>query len=707
MGDSDPHMNEPVEPTVEGEPSAAERRVDAPPPTWGTESHDDRMGRLLKKARHLPRAPGVYLMKDHTGVVQYIGKAGSLRSRVSSYFVPSAELGAKKQGLLDVVHDFEIVETESEVEALLAEARLIKDTRPRFNARLTDDKTFPYLAITMRDDFPGVYITRSPSDPEFKGAKVLGPFTSVYALREALQLLQKAFKFRTCHLDIAADDPKNDYFRPCLLHPIGQCTAPCANKISKEAYRADIDRFVRFLGSKRSAMLREMRQEMEQASKSLEFERAAALRDQIQAIEKLDDRAKRSDKWQPETESFYVDPEKGLASLRKTLGLEEPIRVLEAIDIAHLAGGETVGSKVCFVDGRPLKNEYRRYRIRSVDNDDYMAIREVVSRRYREAGAGNELYPDVILIDGGLGQVPRDRGRRAVAGLLRDASQIVAAHRDDGQRPKVARVLGVAILDLTAALEQVIGASAPLGARGEVARLHHDRRSVEDVGRLPQRFVAAEAQGEAVGQRVGEDVAVVATHPGRRGPDGDRVSEEDHAIDVVDVLIVRAEAVAAHREPQAVVVDARVAVDEHALVAGLEWADIVGFAGAALVCCGTARRGHDGGGGRLGDRRRRPPFGAARAGHAAAGARPEPGARARRVRGATALLRAGPRALFGTTREPGQTNEQPNPRSATEPHSREHRKIPSTEQNARAHASGGAAAAGNDESRPTRGGSAP
>lgn len=381
------------------------RTPDAPPPPWGSESRDERLSRLLTKARHLPRRPGVYLMKDHKGRVVYIGKAARLRDRVGSYFVPSADLGPKKQPMLDVVHDFEIVECEGEWEALLAEARLIKDTRPRFNARLTDDKTFPYLVVTMRDDFPGVYLTRQPAAPEFKGAKVFGPFTSVHSLREAIQLLQRIFKYRTCHLEIEAGDPNLRFFRPCLLHPIGQCTAPCAAKIGKDEYRADIDRFIRFLESKRSVMLREMRAEMQAASEAQQFEKAAALRDQIRAIEKLDDRGKRADQWQPETESLYLDPKKGLKSLQRTLGLEEPIRCLEAIDIAHLHGGETVGSKVCFVDGRPLKNQYRRYKVRTVDNDDYMAIREVVSRRYRDAGAGNELYPDVILIDGGLGQL--------------------------------------------------------------------------------------------------------------------------------------------------------------------------------------------------------------------------------------------------------------------------------------------------------------
>jgi len=362
---------------------------------------------LLAKARALPKTPGVYLMKDARGRVIYVGKAARLADRVASYFVPSADLGPQKQRMLEQIDDFDTVDCQGEWEALLTENRLIKDIHPTFNAKLVDDKTFPYLVITTKEAFPGVYVTRFPGNPEFKGAKVFGPFTNAYALREAVQVLQKIFKFRTCHLDIDENDDTRQYFRPCLLYPIKQCTAPCAAKISKEAYRADIQRLIRFLESKRSTMLKELRQEMEQASNDWEFEKAATLRDQITAIEKLEERGGKGERWQPETESLVEDPKKGLESLRKTLELDEPIRCVECIDIAHLQGGETVGSKVCFVDGRPLKNEYRRYKIKQVEggNDDYAAIREVVSRRYRDAGQGKELYPDVIVIDGGLGQL--------------------------------------------------------------------------------------------------------------------------------------------------------------------------------------------------------------------------------------------------------------------------------------------------------------
>ena len=390
------------------------------PPPWGTETRAARMTRLHSDARNLPALPGVYLMKDHKGIVIYVGKASRLCDRVGSYFLPSTDLGPWKNKLLDEVHSFDTFTTDTAWEALLAENRLIKDIHPAYNAAQKDDRTFPYLIVTMGEDYPRVFVSRNPTgikndgskDPRYTNATILGPFTSPGSLRRAVEALQGVFRYRTCSLDIIEGDPKNRFFRPCLLASIGKCTAPCNESISKDAYREDIYRFVRFIKTKRSTMIRELRAEMEQASGELDFERAATLRDQLLAIEKLDERAKTSDQWQPESEIGYQDPLKSCASLQRTLGLDKPIRCVEGFDIAHLQGNETVASKVCFVDGRPFKQEYRRFRIKSFRNlpggranDDFQSMREVISRRYREAGAGHELYPDVVLIDGGLGQL--------------------------------------------------------------------------------------------------------------------------------------------------------------------------------------------------------------------------------------------------------------------------------------------------------------
>jgi len=366
---------------------------------------ESRLQAIREHIATFPKTPGVYLMKDAEGRVLYVGKAKDLRSRVASYFQPSADLLATRGPdicrMVEKVVDIDFLECESEVDALLKEARLIKDIQPPHNAMLKDDKTFPYIEITTRDDFPGVFVTRTP---RLKGSKLYGPFPSVTAIRDAVNAMQKAFKFRTCELDIVEGDESRRFFRPCLLHAIDQCTAPCAALISKEEYKKDIDRLKKFLASKRTPLLKQLTKEMEAASKEQRFEEAAELRDRIKAIKSLELSGDVREDVQPEV--FYIDPRKGLEKLADLLDLEAPPRSMECMDIAHLQGAETVGSIVCFIDGRPFKPGYKRFKIKTVEGvDDYAAIREVITRRYRYAAEGEELYPDVILIDGGLGQL--------------------------------------------------------------------------------------------------------------------------------------------------------------------------------------------------------------------------------------------------------------------------------------------------------------
>jgi len=310
-----------------------------------------------------------------------------------SYFQPSADLlntrGPDICRMVEKVDDIEFIECESEVDALLKEARLIKDARPPHNVMLRDDKTFPYIEITTSDDFPGVYVTRTPRP---KGSKLYGPFLAAAAIRDAMNALQKVFKFRTCELDIREEDESRRFFRPCLLHAIKQCTAPCAALIGKEEYRRDIERLKKFLASKRSALIRQMQSEMETASKERRYEEAARLRDRLKAIQSLALSGDVDEHVQPEV--FFIDPRQGLEKLAELLGLEAPPRCMECIDIAHLQGEATVGSLVCFIDGRPFKSGYRRFKIGTVEGvDDYAAIREVIARRYRHAAEGMSCIP--------------------------------------------------------------------------------------------------------------------------------------------------------------------------------------------------------------------------------------------------------------------------------------------------------------------------
>lgn len=365
----------------------------------------ERIERLRAGIANFPKTPGVYLMKDAEGRVLYVGKARDLRARVASYFQDSADLlnsrGPEIAHMAALVTDVDYLDCETEVEALLRENRLIKDTQPPFNERLKDDKSFPYLEITTGDDFPGVYVTRKP---RVKGSKLFGPFTSAAGVRDAVNALQKVFKFRTCELTILEADERRRYFRPCLLHAIKQCTAPCADLIDRGAYAQDIQRLVKLLRSKRSVLLRQMGAEMQQAATETRFEDAAVLRDRIKAIQSLALSGDVTEDVQPEV--FYIDPSQGLEGLQTLLELPERPRIIEGIDIATLQGQESVGALVCFIDGRPFKSGYRRFRIKTTAGiDDYAMIREVIIRRYKHAAIAEELFPDLILIDGGLGQL--------------------------------------------------------------------------------------------------------------------------------------------------------------------------------------------------------------------------------------------------------------------------------------------------------------
>ena len=356
---------------------------------------------LRETVRQLPTGPGVYLMKDEDARVIYIGKAVNLRSRVGSYFTTAAAQEMRTAGLVPEIRDVEVIETESEVDALLLEARLIKDVQPKFNQELKDDKTFPYLEVFVREDFPRVEFTRTPQD---RGTRLYGPFTNAKQLRGAIAVLQRIFRFRTCSLDIDDGDERWEWFRPCLLASIDQCTAPCNLRISKEDYRRDIRRLQTFLDGGRVKLMRELDREMQQASAEKLYEKAARIRDEIQALEDLDLRGDLEEHAQPEV--FYVDPKRGLSGLKQVFGLEEMPRRIEGVDIAHLQGGQTVASLVQFIDGLPFKHGYKRYRIRSVDGvDDYGSIREVVSRRLGRLAQEGEAFPDILLIDGGKGQL--------------------------------------------------------------------------------------------------------------------------------------------------------------------------------------------------------------------------------------------------------------------------------------------------------------
>jgi excinuclease ABC subunit C len=390
-----------------------------------------------EKVKQFPAAPGVYLMKDAQGVVLYVGKAKNLRNRAGHYFTKAAAEDPRTADLVPLIADVDFLPAETEVDALLLEARLVKDVQPRFNVELKDDKTFPYLQIRIREDFPRVEFTRNPRR---RGVKLYGPFTSARGLRQAMQVLQRLFQFRTCALDIDDGDPRWRWFRPCLLHSIRQCTAPCNFRVSKEDYRKQIRALRLVLEGKKDRLLAEMERAMREASAALQFEKAARLRDDVAALQKLGQRGEVNRDVQPEV--FPIDPKKGLLGLRKVLGLDKTPRTLEGVDVAHLGGEDTVASLVRFIDGLPFKPGYRRYRIKTVDGvDDFASVREVVTRRFRRLAREEEVFPDVLLIDGGQGQLNAALEAFTLLGIEPPCLISLAKREEEIYRPGVAEPL--------------------------------------------------------------------------------------------------------------------------------------------------------------------------------------------------------------------------------------------------------------------------
>ena len=245
---------------------------------------DDRAGSLQQAVRALPAKPGVYLFKNAAGEIIYVGKAVSLRDRVRSYFQKHGRyVSPKVKAMVEHIADLEFIVTDSEVEALILECNLIKEHEPWYNVRLKDDKSFPYLKVTA-ERFPRVMVVRRPS----KEGRNFGPYTDARAVRETLKFLRKLFPVRTCSLDLSGELN----YRPCLLYHIGRCGAPCAGLQSEEEYNRLIDEVCLFLEGRHHRLIPELRAKMEAAAAKLEFERAARLRDQLQALEKVVERQK-------------------------------------------------------------------------------------------------------------------------------------------------------------------------------------------------------------------------------------------------------------------------------------------------------------------------------------------------------------------------------------------------------------------------------
>jgi len=234
---------------------------------------------IAEQINQLPTSPGVYLLKDAEGNILYVGKAANLRHRLRSYFGIGQKLPPKLQRMLARVSDLDFLVTSSEQEALILELNLIKRHRPRYNVRLKDDKTFPYLKIDPNEDWPRVYITRRLEED---GGRYFGPFASAKSVRQTLKTIKRIFPFRTCSKPITGTDS-----RPCLWYHVGKCLAPCIGAVSEEEYTEVIKQVILFLEGKRGKVVQELESQMNKAAEVLEFEKATLLRDKIQAVNRV------------------------------------------------------------------------------------------------------------------------------------------------------------------------------------------------------------------------------------------------------------------------------------------------------------------------------------------------------------------------------------------------------------------------------------
>jgi len=477
--------------------------------------------RLQEKLENLSRSPGVYLFKDESGQVIYVGKAKVLRNRVRSYFQEGRNPDIKTDRLVAKIRDLETIVTDSEIEALILEANLVKEYRPRYNINLKDDKSFPYIRVT-HEPFPRIFATRKIIRD---GSRYYGPYTDVQSMRELLKTIKRLFPVRSCNLNLTDETIAAGKFKVCLDFHIKKCHGPCEGRISAEEYSQIIAYVTGFIQGKSQRVVEEIRARMQEAAAGRRFEQAARLRDQLQSVEAFQMRQKVVDANIRERDiialakddedaccvvfrlregkiigrqHFYLNGVEGeslsaimaaflkqyyssaeeipgeillqadpaeerqairewlekrrrggveltvplrgekaqmlgmcernarlllqelllqkekardyvagsVKSLQRDLNLATLPNRIEGFDISNIQGTDPVASMVCFVNGKPQRSEYRRFRIRSKSSpDDFAMMREVVGRRYKRQLEEKGVLPDLILIDGGKGQL--------------------------------------------------------------------------------------------------------------------------------------------------------------------------------------------------------------------------------------------------------------------------------------------------------------
>ncbi len=348
------------------------------------------------KARRAPHTPGVYLMKDAAGLVVYVGKAKDLKKRLASYFVPRQRMTPKVAAMMDTVADMEWHEVRSETEALLLEGKLIKRWRPRWNILFRDDKQFPQVRVDLADALPKFRIVRARTTD---ACRYFGPFPHQQAVRRTLNEMRK--KFGILLADSTPTAQSDGTWK--LYDDARSEIQKHANVVTVEEYAARVTEACAFLEGKVESWGEQVEADMRKAAADRDYEKAASLRDLLDALKRTTEKSRRFLRENPLPRR---DEAGALASLAAALGLERPPATAECFDISHISGTLAVASMVRFVDGQADKSGYRRFKIKSFEgNDDFRSMQEVVGRRYTRLHEEHRAFPELVIIDGGLGQV--------------------------------------------------------------------------------------------------------------------------------------------------------------------------------------------------------------------------------------------------------------------------------------------------------------
>ncbi len=374
---------------------------------------------MQAKLKNLPICPGVYFHKDKDGEIIYVGKAAILKNRVKQYFRNTRDMDIKTKALVAEIADTDWVETESEIDALFLEAEMVKRYMPKFNILLRDDKSLIFVRIDMKNNWPFISFTRNPADD---GAEYFGPYYNAFAVKKALRYLRKIFPYYT---KFPGSDPvKNrlDLDDHLGLSPIG---------MTSDEYKANLRKLVSYINGNRKTLINELERDMKTAAKSQDFEMAAKVRNKLFNLRELQRRIMFGDK-----EFLDISKDEALRDLTDLLGLSKiPIRI-EGYDISHMSGTNVVASMVVFTNGVSDRGEYRKFKTHTDKNDDFYNMHETITRRLSEKNLKSWGKPDLVLIDGGKGQLDAaikardERGMQAIPfiGLAKRDEQIVIAN---------------------------------------------------------------------------------------------------------------------------------------------------------------------------------------------------------------------------------------------------------------------------------------